>query len=81
MNKIAYVMAEFPVLSETFISTEMRAMCHQGHSIIPFALQPSDSPYQAHDAILKEQTLYLHQYSNATALRGLGLLRPQWFKA
>ncbi|WP_087025919.1 glycosyltransferase family 4 protein [Thaumasiovibrio subtropicus] len=49
MKKIGYVIPAFPVLSETFVGVEMRAMREKGHEIQPFAFeatqgcQPSDT--------------------------------------
>ncbi len=40
MSVIAYVLINFPALSETFILTEMRAMIRRGHTIVPFTLGP-----------------------------------------
>jgi colanic acid/amylovoran biosynthesis glycosyltransferase len=37
MNKIGYILSSFPVLSETFISTEIRAMERCGHETQPIA--------------------------------------------
>lgn len=49
MKKIAYVLPSFPVVSETFITTEMHAMQRRGHELVPVcffseegACQPGD---------------------------------------
>jgi hypothetical protein len=33
MKKIAYVIPVFPIASETFITTEMKALMHCGHEV------------------------------------------------
>lgn len=79
MKKIAYVMTHFPVLSETFISTEIRAMEGCGHSIQPIAFNHYDGLYQQRDQSLKDRTLYLCDYPAATALKALKLLKTSAF--
>ena len=37
---ICYVLSAFPVLSETFVTNEIRAMRARGHTIVPVALAP-----------------------------------------
>ncbi|MCJ8274760.1 MAG: glycosyltransferase, partial [Psychrosphaera sp.] len=70
----------FPVLSETFVSTEMRAMERCGHEIQPIAFNHHDGQYQSHDSSLKERTIYLCDHSNALALKALPLLKSSLFK-
>jgi colanic acid/amylovoran biosynthesis glycosyltransferase len=43
-------MAAFPVLSETFISNEIRALRARGHRVLPLAIFPHDGPCQPEDA-------------------------------
>lgn len=81
MKKIGYVLANFPVLSETFVSTEIRAMEECGHDILPIAFNHYGGQYQARDNDLKEKTIYLSDHSNKLALKALGILRPSLVKA
>lgn len=80
MTKIGYVLADFPVLSETFVSTEIRAMQECGHDILPIAFSHYNGQYQSRDHDLKEKTLYLSDHSNTLALKGLAVLRPSLFR-
>lgn len=75
MKKIAYIMNAFPVLSETFIGTEMRAMQQQGHAIIPIALQPNQQPHQPIDDALADMTQHL---TDVTDLQACYTLFRQW---
>lgn len=61
VKKIAYVLATFPVLSETFVGTEMRAMEARGHGIVPIVMRRPDPgmPMQAADADLAGRAVYL----------------------
>ncbi|MCA0304790.1 MAG: glycosyltransferase family 4 protein [Proteobacteria bacterium] len=56
MKKIAYVLADFPALSETFIGNEIRAMRRQGHEIVPIAMHLLDGPAQPEDKVLAAET-------------------------
>lgn len=56
---ILYVLAAFPVLSETFVSNDIRAMRRLGHRVVPLALTPHDGPFQPNDAPLRDETLHL----------------------
>jgi glycosyltransferase involved in cell wall biosynthesis len=80
MNKIGYILSNFPVLSETFVSTEIRAMQRCGHEIQPIAFAHHDGQYQAQDEQLKAQTIYLCDHSNTLAIKALPLLRPSLFR-
>lgn len=74
MNKIGYVLTSFPVLSETFVSTEMRAMQGCGHQVQPIAFDHYDGEYQAKDESLKAMTLYLCDFDRTIALKALRYL-------
>ncbi|NQZ09054.1 MAG: glycosyltransferase [Algicola sp.] len=80
MNKIGYILSSFPVLSETFVSTEMRAMERCGHEIQPIAFNHHDGQYQSHDGSLKARTIYLCDHSNVIALKAIPLLKSSLFK-
>jgi len=74
MKKIAYVLASYPVLSETFVGTEMRNMQQCGHDIQPIAFNRHQGKYQTQDEYLKDLTLFLSDYSKSAALRGLSYI-------
>lgn len=59
MKTIGYVMTVFPVLSETFIGTEIRAMQRLGHRIQPISFGRPTSQFQQKDAAIAAQTVYL----------------------
>ena len=67
---ILYALAAFPVLSETFVSNEIRAMRAQGHRIIPVALAPHDGPCQPEDEGFRAETLPLGAEPMGAALGG-----------
>ncbi len=81
MKKIGYVLSSFPILSETFISTEIRAMQRRGHQVQPFSFRHYGGEYQQRDESLKEQTIYLSDHSRKIALKALPLIKPGVFKA
>jgi len=49
MKTIGYVLADFPVFSETFVGDEMRAMSRRGHRVVPLVMHLSDGPAQVDD--------------------------------
>lgn len=69
MARIAYMLGKFPVLSETFIGNEMRAMEALGHEIIPIALHTPDADYQTEDKALADRTLYFSPISDVESGR------------
>ena len=66
---ILYVLGEFPVLSETFISNEIRAMRRLGHRIVPLALRPATGACQPEDEAFRDETLALAGIPRLEALR------------
>ena len=52
---VGYVLNAFPVLSETFVSNEIRAMRAQGHTVTPLALGQFDGPCQPDDDCFKPE--------------------------
>jgi len=78
MKTVGYVLAEFPVLSETFVGNEMRAMQLLGHKIQPIALQKPSREAQPDDLPLAIQTRYLAD-CQAFALVRLCLRHPLGF--
>jgi len=56
---VLYVLGAFPVLSETFISGEIRAMRALGHRAVPLALAPYGGACQPEDTCFRGETLSL----------------------
>ncbi len=65
---ILYALAAFPVLSETFVSNEIRAMRAAGHRVVPVALAPHDGPCQPEDEVFRAETLALGAEPRGAAL-------------
>ncbi|WP_069306917.1 glycosyltransferase family 4 protein [Methylobrevis pamukkalensis] len=59
MKTVAYVLNEFPVLSETFIGNEIRAMAKRGHRIVPIVLHRPRTAGQPDDRLLANEAVYL----------------------
>lgn len=55
MKKIAYLIPAFPVLSETFIGNEIRAMQQLGHEIVPCSFERLSGKAQPMDLTLADQ--------------------------
>ncbi len=73
---ILYVLAAFPVLSETFVSNEIRAMRAAGHRVTPLALASFAGRCQPEDEAFRAETLALGGIGAAQAL-GFALARPR----
>lgn len=58
LARIAYFLGSFPVISETFIGNEIRALEAMGHEIFPIALSNPGSASQPEDASVMQRTLY-----------------------
>lgn len=67
-STILYALAAFPVLSETFVSNEIRAMRSLGHRIVPVALAPHEGACQPEDEGFRAETLALGAEPAAAAL-------------
>ncbi len=65
---IGYVLADFPVFSETFVGDEMRAMQARGHKIVPIVLRPQSEPGQEADRELASSAYRLADIPTQTAL-------------
>lgn len=83
MKTVGYVLAEFPVLSETFVGNEMRAMQLIGHRIAPIAMRQPSQSAQPDDALLTSKTRYVQQISWADvawlcARHPIGFCRAAW---
>lgn len=76
MKSIAYVLSTFPVFSETFIGTEMRAMIARGHKIVPIVLQRSEKPGQTLDEAMRPTLVHLDRVPARAAVRALLTPRP-----
>nr|WP_086940425.1 glycosyltransferase [Thaumasiovibrio occultus] len=68
MKKIGYVIPTFPVLSETFVGVEMRAMMALGHAVQPFAFEAS-AQCQVDDQALAAQCEYIPSRLDLSASR------------
>lgn len=75
--RVLYVLDAFPVLSETFISNEIRAMRAAGHVAVPLALTRYDGACQPQDEMLRAETLLLSDISRAEALASLWRFHPR----
>lgn len=67
------VTGSFPVLSETFVSNEIRAMRALGHRVTPAALSAAPRPCQPEDEAFRAETRHL-----ADAPAAVALLRAGW---
>jgi colanic acid/amylovoran biosynthesis glycosyltransferase len=65
---ILHVMSAFPVLSETFVSNEIRALRAAGHRVVPLALTDAAPPCQPEDEAFRAETLHLSALPRLRAL-------------
>lgn len=72
---VLYVLCGFPVLSETFITNEIRAMRALGHKVVPLTLAPHDGPCQPEDEPFRQEVLHLAATPAIPALARLAV-RP-----
>lgn len=70
MKTIGYVLNEFPVLSETFVGNEMRAMATLGHKVVPIVLRRPNGPAQPEDIKFAQNAVHVAELSHMAALRG-----------
>lgn len=56
MKRLAYLLADFPVLSETFIGNEIRAMRRKGHEVLPLLMTQRNGLAQPEDRLLAEES-------------------------
>ncbi|MCG8613052.1 MAG: glycosyltransferase [Pseudomonadales bacterium] len=68
MKTIGYVLSGFPVLSETFIGTEMRSMGLLGHEVVPISITRPNSAAQPYDQSIASETHYLENIGRAQAM-------------
>ncbi len=81
---ILHVMSSFPVLSETFVSNEIRALRAAGHRVVPMALGATPRPCQPEDEAFRDETIHPGAIHRAAALAAslrspLGLARAVGF--
>ncbi|MEP6355946.1 MAG: glycosyltransferase family 4 protein [Hyphomicrobiales bacterium] len=67
MKTIGYIVPSFPVLSETFIGNEIRAMQARGHKVVLIAFKQEDGPAQPEDFLLAATATYLNHVPNSRA--------------
>lgn len=75
MKTLGYVLSDFPVLSETFVGTEIRAMEALGYHVKPIAFNIHHNGGQPIDKPLLDKAVALTNVSNASAL-GIWLTNP-----
>ena len=74
MKRLAYLLADFPVLSETFIGNEIRAMERHGHTVMPIIMTRRTGAAQPEDIDLADRSTLLSSLtSGPRALYGSGL--------
>jgi glycosyltransferase involved in cell wall biosynthesis len=81
LKTIGYVLADFPVFSETFVGDEMRAMAKRGHKVVPIVMRLRDGPAQEADILLARDAKTLSSASNEAALRALARPGPDSLSA
>jgi colanic acid/amylovoran biosynthesis glycosyltransferase len=64
MKRLAYLLADFPVLSETFIGNEIRAMRRKGHEVLPLLMTLREGLAQPEDRLLAETADQLRDLPN-----------------
>lgn len=84
--KVAFLVAHFPVLSETFILNQITGLIDRGHEVDIYANQPGDA-FKVHPVVEKyhllDQTYYLPKIPDNFLLRvlkGIGLLITNGYK-
>jgi glycosyltransferase involved in cell wall biosynthesis len=65
---ILHVMSAFPVLSETFVSNEIRALRTLGHAVVPLALGAQEQSCQPEDEAFRPETRRLAEVPTRAAL-------------
>ncbi len=77
MKRLAYLLADFPVLSETFIGNEIRAMRAKGHDVLPLLMRLREGMAQPEDRLLAETAHQLKDLNHALGAAFLPI-RPGW---
>jgi len=81
MKTVGYVLSTFPVLSETFVGTEIRAMEQLGHKVVPIAFEAPTDRVQNKDQRFLHQTYYVKEAGVPDALAGLIFNMPGYIDA
>jgi len=86
--KIAFVVQEFPALSETFILNQISGLIDLGHEVDIYAIEPRSQDSKVHPDVekycLRSRTYYAATMPNnrwQQWLKGLGLLATNFHKA
>lgn len=68
MKTIGYILGQFPVLSQTFVGNELRAMQERGHKVVPIVLKRATGPAQPKDLLTAVNATFLENVSTKRAL-------------
>ncbi|MAW85202.1 MAG: hypothetical protein CMJ42_01600 [Phyllobacteriaceae bacterium] len=78
LKTIAYVLTDFPVLSETFIGNEIRAMEAREHRVVPFVFRLREGPAQPRDGEIAARARTLASIPAGHGLRMVPLAWRAW---
>ena len=59
MKTIGYILGQFPVLSQTFVGNELRAMQERGHKVVPIVLKRTIGPAHPQDLLTAANSTFL----------------------
>lgn len=68
MKTIGYILGHFPVLSQTFVGNELRAMQERGHKIVPIVLKRAIGPAHPQDLLTAVNATYLENVPKQRAI-------------
>ncbi|MEP3231557.1 MAG: glycosyltransferase [Hyphomicrobiales bacterium] len=80
MKTIGYILGQFPVLSQTFVGNELRAMQERGHKIVPIVLKRTIGPANPQDLLTAVHSTFLENVPSQRAVDefkrpGIGAVR------
>lgn len=75
MKRIGYVLGQFPVLSETFVGNEIRAVIAQGLDVVPFAFETNQGDSQPIDRLLATKVKTIPSVGSAKTI-GMWVRNP-----
>ncbi|MEP1442093.1 MAG: glycosyltransferase [Hyphomicrobiales bacterium] len=80
MKTIGYILGQFPVLSQTFVGNELRAMQERGHKIVPIVLKRAIGPAHPQDLLTAVNATFLENVPKQRAIDelkrpGIGAVR------
>lgn len=80
MKTIGYILGQFPVLSQTFVGNELRAMQERGHKIVPIVLKRAVGPAHPQDLLTAINATFLENVPKQRAIDefkrpGIGAVR------